>query len=661
MKRLLVIWVAAMLLTGCESASPATDTETETQGNVSATTPETSDAMAQGQQGLVDADSTATGESDVSTEESQDTVERSEGTDAEGFVDTAGNPGTDLDVSGPESDDIVTIDTLDAIETGSMDVSTGSDAGTPSAECSEPNPEGCKYQGCPDGQICDVAVGCLPSKCTCDEMTGVWACTKDCTGGTCVEPGASSDACKSKNPEGCVNSGCELGYTCDTVEGCFPSSCACDADVGLWICTEDCGGGICIPEDPAQSACSTSNPAGCVQIGCKTGYVCDTNEGDKPSFCECDAAKDEWICSADTDGGMCMPSSMLEYPCKTPNPAGCLSNKCPMGSMCDTTVGCYPSTCKCDMEIGDWVCVEDCGGGMCVAAEEICGSPNPAGCALTGCPPGEKCDLSLGDKPAACKCAPIEAEWVCTPDQNGGECAPKEEIKPLCEEPNPVGCVATGCADGFDCDPTAGCAPSSCTCDGTSGNWVCASDCEGGTCVPKDELTQGCGGPNPQGCDEFGCAAGEICDPTVGCFPSSCSCDESNGTWFCTGDCDGGQCMPNPMSECAPNTVDTMDGCLSCQEISQKIATKLEGALLTYSACTVDSDCSLVFADTACKGACQVSVSTEKLDEYLATKQEISDYYCSSNYVDVCGYATPGCAPAVAFCDDGTCMVVVSF
>lgn len=50
--------------------------------------------------------------------------------------------------------------------------------------CDTPNPEGCRRQGCPAGQICERS-GCTAGRCFCG-AGGAWGCTRDCAGGTCV-------------------------------------------------------------------------------------------------------------------------------------------------------------------------------------------------------------------------------------------------------------------------------------------------------------------------------------------------------------------------------------------------------------------------------------------------------------------------------------------
>ena len=118
-----------------------------------------------------------------------------------------------------------------------------------------------------------------------------------------------------------------------------------------------------------------------------------------------------------------------------------------------------------------------------------------------------------------------------------------------CPGPNPAGCVSTGCADGFFCntDPAAGCAPSGCACDTSTGSWGCTADCNGGICEPP---AQGCPGPNPVGClspDAAPCPEGQYCStgPDT-CASGACDCDEGTGMWLCTPDCGGGECRPIP-------------------------------------------------------------------------------------------------------------------
>jgi hypothetical protein len=65
----------------------------------------------------------------------------------------------------------------------------GGSSGTGGAggACEGPNPAGCAANACPPNAVCDTTIGCLPSQCDC--VDGQWACTDDCGGGVCVPVG----------------------------------------------------------------------------------------------------------------------------------------------------------------------------------------------------------------------------------------------------------------------------------------------------------------------------------------------------------------------------------------------------------------------------------------------------------------------------------------
>lgn len=170
----------------------------------------------------------------------------------------------------------------------------------PSA-CEGPNPAGCIVNACPPDAICDTTQGCTSSSCSCDAATGTWACDDDCGGGICVPAGG---ACSGPDPSGCSSKGCPMGEICDTNLGCLPSGCACDAETGTWGCTADCGGGICVP-DP--TGCSGPYPGGCEGTGCPSDQTCmETSGVCVPSSCVCDAAGGTWVCTDDCGGGVCV-------------------------------------------------------------------------------------------------------------------------------------------------------------------------------------------------------------------------------------------------------------------------------------------------------------------------------------------------------------------
>jgi hypothetical protein len=162
-----------------------------------------------------------------------------------------------------------------------------------------------------------------------------------------------------------------------------------------------------------------------------------------------------------------------------------------------------------------------------------CAGDNPVGCVETGCGDGEVCSTQTDAcVPSACSCDEATGSWLCTADCGGGECVPGEpDPDPAaCAGDNPAGCVTTGCAADEVCSTqTDACIASACSCDETTGTWLCTADCGGGECVPA-EPGSACQGSDPS----------QMCIEDGGCIPSACSCDEVTGTWLCTPDCNGG-------------------------------------------------------------------------------------------------------------------------
>ena len=102
---------------------------------------------------------------------------------------------------------------------------------------------------------------------------------------------------------------------------------------------------------------------------------------------------------------------------------------------------------------------------------------------------------------------------------------------------HPCACAPTNaCRSDSECGSDATCAAGAfCWC---SGDPAC---CQGNVCVPN-----ACDPPPPVGCVVRGCPVGEVCDRFAGCAPSGCGCETSSGTWLCTADCSGGTCQPAP-------------------------------------------------------------------------------------------------------------------
>lgn len=270
--------------------------------------------------------------------------------------------------------------------------------------------------------------------------------------------------------------------------------------------------------------CVAPNPQGCMESGCPDGLVCTVGEACVPSRCLCEGGG--WVCTEDCGGGSCVETA--EPTCEGPNPQGCAETGCPDGESCMPTGRCIASACACDD--GEWACSEDCEGGACVPDVECGPLPELDRCD-DGCEPGSECvadrDCAAGD----CDC--VGGGWRC-PEACYATC---RDAEPLCAEPNPQGCVATGCPEGQVCQVGEACVPTACEC-GADGVWACSPDCGGGQCMAAPM----CEGRNPQGCRQSGCPEGEFCSLDAGCAPSSCECGPRG--WRCTRDCGGGQCVP---------------------------------------------------------------------------------------------------------------------
>jgi hypothetical protein len=71
--------------------------------------------------------------------------------------------------------------------------------------------------------------------------------------------------------------------------------------------------------------------------------------------------------------------------------------------------------------------------------------------------------------------------------------------------------------------------------------------------------------------------------------------------------------------------------------------------------CTVDADCTLVFAETQCRGACHAAILGDRLDAFRAGQEDINERACTHYVEDGCPYATPTCLAVDAVCDAGRC------
>jgi hypothetical protein len=102
---------------------------------------------------------------------------------------------------------------------------------------------GCHPCDCAPANECTRDADCgAGRKCYAGAFCWDWCPPDDpscCFGNFC-----SAAGCPTPAPGGCVLRGCPPGSYCSTNTGCAPSSCGCDS--GSWVCTEDCGGGVCL-------------------------------------------------------------------------------------------------------------------------------------------------------------------------------------------------------------------------------------------------------------------------------------------------------------------------------------------------------------------------------------------------------------------------------
>ena len=161
------------------------------------------------------------------------------------------------------------------------------------------------------------------------------------------------------------------------------------------------------------------------------------------------------------------------------------------------------------------------------------------------CGEGFACEVDPDTcSPSACGCDPTTGQVICTADCGGAECVPTEQPDP-CEDFVPPCQSDDDCGDGEVCGTdTTTCSPSVCGCDSETGNVFCTQDCAGKECMP-DPFGNICDSfVGPCGSDDD-CGDGMECvvDPTT-CSPSACGCDPDTGSIICTQDCGGAECRP---------------------------------------------------------------------------------------------------------------------
>ena len=407
-----------------------------------------------------------------------------------------------------------------------------------SGGCDEPDPSvTCLETGCPEGLECLPSDdgSCVPSNCSCSD--GIWGCTADCGQPyACQEPGANT--CPDQPPIG-DDAACNPGTACDYGQEC--------------CCGECYASTSCFCTDSGEWACAATDA--CFIDTCE-GRDCDTDS-------DCEGGGEALSCVE----GTCQ--ELNPTGCDTPDPSEtCLDTGCADGLEClPSLLGvCVPSSCFCDEETGSWACTDDCG------AHYACQEPQPASCpdvepigSDEACEPGTMCDYGQ--------------ECCC------GACSPS--ISCSCDESGQWGCYATEACNIFSCEGRA------CDSDADCVGGAERLSCVDGVC--QDGEPGACEGPNPSiSCQDTGCDLGEACvpSPELRCAPSSCSCDEETGEWICTEDC--GQpyeCAPIDLEGCDDLGRDACDETPGCRWFWAAECPSGEFPALEESACLPDIPC----------------------------------------------------------------------
>lgn len=99
---------------------------------------------------------------------------------------------------------------------------------------------------CGPNYTCTPINSCAPSGCVCHD-SGQWQCDSECGGGVCLN---ATTFCPPIDDLGCITDiDCYDGYVCIEVSGVCAQSCTCDPVSGTWACDDDCAPGLCVLPD----------------------------------------------------------------------------------------------------------------------------------------------------------------------------------------------------------------------------------------------------------------------------------------------------------------------------------------------------------------------------------------------------------------------------
>ncbi len=139
---------------------------------------------------------------------------------------------------------------------------------------------------------------------------------------------------------------------------------------------------------------------------------------------------------------------------------------------------------------------------------------------------------------------------------------------------------------------------------------------------------------NPAGCFATGCDEGYVClDSEYDCMSSECMCDESQGEWMCSSDCNGGVCY--------------LSGCMDPNACNYNI-----DAEVSDNSCAYEIDCAGVCGGEAIEDVCGICAGN------TTSFEECMGYYCNLELVSYLGFGQ-GLSDITGFYQDGREFAVV--